>query len=599
MELQACFRQAVAAIHSPDPLAAQSWRGANAWLVTFSDDPRAGQVCQSVLQSSQTTLAEQTFAAGILARAAKGQGTSTGTSTAVELLHLCKVPACLQAVSSLAPPIAQAAVANKAEDQLLQSSAFCTLEPPRQLLLLHALADALCQAASVEELRHRPTAVSACKLALGLLQDALLPPALVAPPSDALPAAAAMDPATSLRCLCAWASCGVDIMTLGATYPAITNFLLLALQPHSVLIQGGRAQDATLLNQASLAASVFGACLQCTLDAAEDITLVECAPLLGTLAHWAPPANTDDVRTGSSANVLVLNVAMLGVPTFDGHGMSDGGGEFGNVSIGLACGLASVASVALEALAEDIDSTFASVHLPGCGEATQLAARHARSVMELLLACSSHPCTAVAEVAAEGWLYFARSQPAPAAPFSWAHAVFRVVVQRTTARCSRAQLRQGTGDDGEDLAQWRERSARPLLNACSELLGIEAWLTTIAEALRSTLADARVQGAMRDPASVPIDHNGVETLEAFLFAAACTSPSCLRACPPHVECGLLAEVKHAAQSLTTCAAFMGDGKMAFVTTQAHACVRILAGESLHEDDDDDDDADDDHNDDDK
>ena len=96
-----------------------------------------------------------------------------------------------------------------------------------------------------------------------------------------------------------------------------------------------------------MAAATLGKVLGKTLD----ITLVECAPLLGTLAHWAPPANTDDVRTGSSANVLVLNVAMLGVPTFDGHGMSDGGGEFGNVSIGLACGLASVASVALEALA--------------------------------------------------------------------------------------------------------------------------------------------------------------------------------------------------------------------------------------------------------
>lgn len=584
------FRAAVAAIHSPDASATQTWREANAWLVAFSDDPQAASVCEAMLQSASASIAEQTFAAGILSRAASRYG-AAGVG---RLLQLCQTPACTQAVSSLAAAIAAATVAARAEESLLASPDFAQLVPPRRVVLLQALADSLCQCASVEELRYRPSSVAACSAAVGFLQVALLE-------QPQQPLEHAVDPAAALRCLASWAGCGVDWIGLSASFPSLAAALIAALEPRAIEVVPGGAPDASRLSHASLAATVVRACLQCALDADEEVTLEGCGPLLRTLALWVPSSSTPPHSAASSPAAppraasaspfnrkkrssgehlqqqharAPLSVAMLGVPTLDAWGMSDGGGEHGDGCAELACGLGAIASLLLEATAESLDEAIASAALPTCDEATRSAARHVRSAIELLLACTSHCRAGPSEVAAEGWLYFAATQPMPVAEESWVRGLFVVVAHRTALRCSRAQLRQGTGDDDEDLEQWRARSAQPLLTACSELLGIESWLGPLAGAMGE--ATATTAGASVD----------LETLEALLFAVSCTSPRCVRACPAHVKGGLLHDVSHGVAKVAE-TYFTADLQMQQVALQAEACVAALAckGSADLEDDD--------------
>ena len=576
----ATFRAAVAAIHSPDPSATQTWRAANSWLLSFSEDPTAPSVCVAILQSASATSVEQTFAAGILSRAEK-KAASMGPEA---LLRLCASPASLQAVSSLASPIAGAAVAAKAEDQLVTSPAFAALDVSRQIVLLQELANAICQAVSAEELRYRSSAVAACQHAIHLLQEAVLP--------SSQAAERAVEPDVSLRCLAAWVGCGVDLTTLNASFPRLAQVLLAALEPRTIVVHDGTSLDPERLHQASLAAGVLRACLQSTLETDKEVTLVSCAPLLRTLAQWVPTSPAPDAPP--SATPSPLTISTLGVPALDALGMSDGGGEQGDVCTTLACGLAAVASLALEVLAESLDDAIASASLPSCDEPTRAAAKQARSAMELLLACTLHPRAAVAEVAAEGWLCFARSQPMPVPVESWIQGLFSLVAQRTVSRCSRAQLRLGTGDDTDDLEEWRERSARPLLNACSELLGMGAWLAPIAASMQTANAEARVQSAIRAAGGVPSGEGGAEALEALLFGAACTSPRCVRACPSQVSEGLLADFVGGVRALAASRTTADDAQMALVVQQASACCAALAlasseGDAEWEEDDSDDD----------
>ena len=258
--------------------------------------------------------------------------------------------------------------------------------------------------------------------------------------------------------------------------------------PATTCIQQYRDASGLWLTGAARSAEVFRACLQCTLDADESLEAATCAPLVAVLGRWC--------HVGGGA----FSLRSLGAPTIDASsGLSDGGGPYAESCGELAANLAGMAALILELLIDDVDAFLAS---PASESELQVA-------INALLACSDHPLSVAAEVAAEGWLcLLAALPPAAAGEAQLRRAqLFSDVVRRTLLRSSHAQLRSGTGEDKEDLEQWRARSAAPLLAACSEALGAANWWPALLATIRST-AD-------------------VEALEVALFCAACTSPRCI------------------------------------------------------------------------
>ena len=103
---------------SPTAGTAASLGEANEWLLAFALDEAAPSVCEQVLCSPSATAAEQTFAAGILGRAAR----PFGMSAADRLLQLCQCCTCDGAAASLASALAAIAVAASPRASALKSA---------------------------------------------------------------------------------------------------------------------------------------------------------------------------------------------------------------------------------------------------------------------------------------------------------------------------------------------------------------------------------------------------------------------------------------------------------------------------------------------
>ena len=528
--IAATFCAAVDALHAGGTDAV----AANAWLMAFVDDPMAPHVCSLILTTPTASVPQQVSAAGILGRAG-----SHGATSLEPLLHLVGAAVvCPPAVASLAGAVATVAAAAGAEEQLLASASFDALEPSRQLPILHALGECLAQSASVEELRAKPSTTAACRRAVDALQRALELDATSAP---------------ALRCLTAWAECGVDFEALRQNFPAVTSALLGMLDPRAVALapESGRP----CLELPALAAGVLRAALESSLEVDEEVTLDSCMALLALVAHWA----------GSEAGMPAwASVGALGAPSVDATGLSDGGGPDAGINVDLVCHLAAVASRVLELTAEECDDALRG------GDAPPAAAAVLRRAFELLLACSAHALPGPSEMAAEGWLGLSAAlPPAPLSAAVWRAELYALVVQRTVQRASRAQLRSGTNEDGFDLDEWRERCAAPLLCACSEVLGAARYLAPLAAALGGVLQRG---GA----------HAELEMMEALLFGASCMSGRCARAMPADADAAAGMADLAAAAAAAAAGAAAGAGAAAETATataiveQAAACRAALA-----------------------
>ena len=246
------FCAAVDALHSGNDAAA-----ANAWLLAFAEEPHAPAACESVVASPNASVAQQVFAVGVVGRAVARLPVGTSIEP---LLQLIGAPGSSpQAVASLAVFLSAATLAAGAEEQLLACSSFVAFPPGKQLAVLHALAEGLAQQASIEELRAKPSVVAACQRAVHTLQQvALETPAAAAGGVDAADAAD-VDRGAALRCLAAWAECGVDYMALCRGFPSLASALFGCLDPRAIERSPHGAWPS--LQLPAIAASVLRACL--------------------------------------------------------------------------------------------------------------------------------------------------------------------------------------------------------------------------------------------------------------------------------------------------------------------------------------------------
>jgi hypothetical protein len=216
------FVAAVEQLHAVAATAAAR-AAANAWLVHFAASPGSAGVCASLLAAPGAAPEPAlVFASGLLAEAAARQG----ASTVEPLLQLCATPSLISraALARLASAAAAVAVSARAEHTLLSSGIFLSLEPARQLLLVHAVADAAAASGSAEELAARPSLAAARAISTSLLARALLGHG-----HAAASAPIGIPPCAALRCLEAWAEAGLGLAGLGATQPPLLAPLAAAL----------------------------------------------------------------------------------------------------------------------------------------------------------------------------------------------------------------------------------------------------------------------------------------------------------------------------------------------------------------------------------
>ena len=329
----AIFLEAVHTLHAADaPVHAR--RAANAWLVAFSDDSSAPLHCNALLSSAALGVPETALviAAGVVASAAA----AAGPEAVLPLLDLCFSLPSRAAIARLASAAAGIAATTHSEEALLCAPAFRQLGQPRcshtfhhmlhrtfnchkphtfarwsewesachcsQVAVLHALGQQLEELASPEELAFRnsrptnrptdqltdrpvkaslypfrPTFGRACRIAMGILEKALLPSPASAASNvvGVLPAAA--EPDAALRCLACWASCGVSYVQLTSEHPTLLAALLGSLQADLI-----GADNSTGRLESALSAEVMHSCLQCSMDLDEELELqVEFACM-----HW-------------------------------------------------------------------------------------------------------------------------------------------------------------------------------------------------------------------------------------------------------------------------------------------------------------------------
>jgi hypothetical protein len=221
------------------------------------------------------------------------------------------------------------------------------------------------------------------------------------------------------------------------------------------------------------------------------------------------------------------------------------------------------------------------------GTAAEAAAL--RGALAVLLASSAHPLAAPAEIAVAGCLGVVSAlPPAPPRAHVWRSELFAAVAQGAVVRSSRAHLRRGTGEDLEDLHQWRDVCAAPLLACCCETLGIGDYLAPLAHALRTALHDATSVAAatasqLAPPTSATMGGGAagvgvsvLEKIEALLFAAACTSGRCVYGRPADDE--QVTAVEGLAAAAVAMASTAGGAYIevaAAVVRQAAACREAL------------------------
>jgi len=494
------LERAVSGLHVPSSSAEH--RAANAWLVSLVENASAPQWCVALLESQQrmaVTEAALVVAAGVVAEAAK-KATDTGdiSTRVLSLLRLCVGVPSRPAAARLANAVASVASASRMEDALLASHDFAVLDSTRQLLLLQAVAEALEEQASPEELFVRPSVRAACSIAVQLLHEALLP-------STALPTSPPEAAAPVLRCLASWGACGLCYMHLITAQPALAAALIGALQAPSAF-PSTLTGDVEAIVHAALAATVIRNCLMSSMEAGDEVELSACAPLLRALG------------------ALACVAAALGAPIVEGESGSIGHGEGGNggghgsnvgdcnaqdgASAELVGVAAASAAILLELLIDEFEKPEECSNDALDGNSNGLGLLH--GLIELLLACSAHPFATPAENAMEGLLTFLTALP-PTRDQAWRPALCNLITERVGVRCACAELRRGTGDMDE-LTSFREQYCRPLLRACSEELRA-TWL----ERLAYTLRPAAERGHFIDIAEL-------EAVEVALFVGSCCSP---------------------------------------------------------------------------
>ena len=469
MAFAAQLAEATRALHAPRT--ADEQRAANAWLASLADDASAPALCEGVLRApGDLPEAALVVAAGVVGAATRRAANSAALP---DLLQLFGAATHRPVASQLAAAAAATAASTRSEPALVELTA--SLDAPRQLLVLEALADAVAAVASPEEAAARPGAAEAARRAVALLEAAL------APSADA-------DAAAALRCVGAWAACGVCTYgALAEARPGVCDALRAPLVDAATTADGGGVE------RAASAAAVLHELVRAGVDNFEELEAEAAAPLLQALGG------------------LAALVGRLGAPAVDAaSGLTDGGAAaFGEAGAALAVALARLGAIFVEALAE-----AAAAALDGGGGGGEL-----EGLFALLLACTDHPLAAVADAAADGWRCFCAALPPPPGGVDppWRAAVCEQAATRLLARCSAAQLRRGTGDDADDLAFFREACAAPALGALSEELGALRWMRLVDAALRPPL-QALTSGAA--------DGAAAEAVEATLFGAACTSPRC-------------------------------------------------------------------------
>ena len=577
------FLEAVHLLHDVDaPLYARS--AANAWLVSFAEDPAAPQQCVALLSSAasgahvpETALV---FAAGVVATAAM----AAGLSSASPLLELCRSLPSRAAVTRLAGAAAAVAATGQVEGDLLRAPAFQLLEMTRQLVVLDALAQHLEGLASAEELACRPSFGNACRLAVALIESALLtsmdPPTEPHATQDG-PAATAAPVDATLRCLGSWAACGFSFGQLVDEHAALLGMLLVlvrrglfpdvpdeASDSQGASVGAAEAREARATLQASLAACAIRDCLQCSMDLGEEIEIAGCAHLLHLVA------------------ALGGRAAQLGAPRVDALGSSDGGGAISDELSQLAGAIGAIAGLLLELLLEPLIET-----VQGAAVASQSpdgeSASHLFGLLNVLLACTSHTLSGPAEVAAAGWISLASALPPRASGGSkweqggalatWRQQVFTRLLEVMISRCSRSHLRRGTGEDLEDLESFRQRCAAPLFVVCSEQLGGARWLHLLAAGLRPTGDCGHMNAGGCDCFPPAVSGLDPEMVEVLLFAASSTSPRCLAAEAEAGAEGRLSEAfYHLAARFARWAGTLGP-QWPGVLQHAKACQSAIAG----------------------
>ena len=524
MNACAALIEAVEALHAVNSTS-DVRAAANKFLVEFMMDPSAPAAAEAILATGTHSEPVLTFAASLFGRAA----VTMGAPAIQSLLGYCAGLTCRSAVASLAGALARVVCANRMEAVLLSSTDFSRLRPSRQVMVLQALADTLEEQASAEELMARPSVVEASCVAASLLEHTLLS------------ADSTVDSEAALRCLRSWTGCGIGYATL-----IVRHELHCALLRAMMCQQGANGSH---LPHAALAAGVIRSSLQASLELGDELGAEACEPIQQALSEWAP------------------RVESLGAPCPDAAGQASDGSEIAGELASTLCG---IAGLCLEIGAEGgtLDEGEGDEE---CGSAGKPPSS-IRPTLDLLMNGSRHPLPVAAEVAAEGWINLgavwpaSNRQPVGGPPGGdWRKALWLHVAQRTIARASLAQRRQGTGEDVDDVLAWRERCATPLLSTCSEQLGASAWLATLLPSLRAAVH------------SSPSD---LEGLEALLYAAACTSPRCgtpadandpLRAASAEVA-SIAAEV-HAFYEASPPAA--SDALSSAVASQAAACARTF------------------------
>eukprot|EP00962_Isochrysis_galbana_P024327 scaffold7441_cov78-Isochrysis_galbana.AAC.1 len=127
------FVSAVVQLHAATATAEER-AAANAWLVEFAASAGSASICASLLAApGAAPEAALVFASGLVAETAVRQG----AWTADPLVQLCATRALTSraALSRLVAAAAAVAVEARAEQTLLSSGVFLSLEPARQLLL--------------------------------------------------------------------------------------------------------------------------------------------------------------------------------------------------------------------------------------------------------------------------------------------------------------------------------------------------------------------------------------------------------------------------------------------------------------------------------
>ena len=564
------FRQAVRALHCPQSVGEQ--RAANEWLLAFAESPAAAEVCEIVLRSPSSLAEEHVSAAGVYARVEQAP---------VRLLDVVRSLSCKPAILILARAVATIATAHRAEAELLSSAGFAVLDRPRQLLLLEALAESVAHDASPEECALRPSTAAARPAVLDAVAVALLPPAAAADHYTS-----AEERAAALRCLTAWAACGVSWSALVDAKPALALALVASLEPCTLDGGGGTLQRGQVVHAACVAATLR-ACLQCELDTSSELEAPYYEPLLGVLARWGAPP-------GGSAPIAALGAPLVE----DATGRVLHGGDLEAACGELACGLIGMGALMLSLLAEVTEDLLSPASTPPpvasppppsapAAPTPPPAVTQLHSAYELLLASIAHPLPAAAEIAVDGWGELAVAvtcSSSSSAAAALANDLFERAAANTIQRSSLAQLRRGTGEDAADLDAWRERAAAPWLAACSERLPAERWLGALSSALLDALRLCEASGAHPAvcvaTAPTPQLSSACESIEVLLFAASCTSCITVRAAATQPTTQALATrvealSANAASWATGCSHLVPREHVERVLAQAAACERAL------------------------